>query len=87
MQRTSRRIVFPEGDQQEIEQPLRINQLVDLNGFPLPVPLPSARTIVFRVVRQTTEVHTGEEIVRYHLDQLWRDELEELVREQRGGWT
>ena len=87
MQRTSRLIVYPEGDEQEIEHPLRINQLVDLNGFPLAVPLGSAMTIVFRVVKLTTEVRTGEDIVRYHLEQLWRDELEELVQEQRGGRT
>jgi len=85
MQRTSRLIVYPEGDEQEIEHALRINELVDLNGFPLPVPLSSPMTIAYRVVKLTTEVHTGEDIVRYHLEQLWRDELEELVREPRGG--
>ncbi|MBN1835190.1 MAG: hypothetical protein JW820_05015 [Spirochaetales bacterium] len=84
MQRTSRLIVYPEGDEQEIEHRLSINQLVDLNGFPLPLPLPTPKTIVYRVVKLTTEVRTGEDIVRYHLEQLWRDELEELVREQRG---
>jgi len=83
MQRTSRLVVYPEGDQQEIEHSLRINQLVDLNGFPLPLPLPSPRAIVYRVVKQTTEARKGEDIVRYHLEQLWRDELEEL---QSGEW-
>jgi hypothetical protein len=87
MQRTSRLIVYPEGDQQEIEHPLRINQLVDLNGFPLPRPPSSAMTIVYRVAKMTTEVRTGEDIVRYHLEQLWRDELEELMKEKRGGRT
>jgi hypothetical protein len=85
MQRISRLIVYPEGDEQEIDHPLRINQLADLNGNVLPLPLSSAMTIVYRVVRMTTEVHKGEDIVRYHLEQLWRDELEEIVREQRGG--
>ena len=85
MQRTSRQIVYPEGDEQEIEHSLRINQLVDLNGFPLPTPLASPMTIAYRVVKLTTEVRKGEDIVRYHLEQLWRDELEELVQEQRGG--
>ena len=84
MQRTSRLIVYPEGDQQEIEHALRINQLVDLNGVPLRVPPPSPRTIVYRVVKQTTEARTGEDLVRYYLEQLWRDELEEL---QTGGWA
>jgi hypothetical protein len=85
MQRTSRRIAYPEGDEQEIEHPLRINQLVDINGFPLPLPLSSAKTIVYRVAKLTTEVRKGEDIVRYHLEQLWRDELEELMKEQQGG--
>jgi hypothetical protein len=35
--------------------------------------------IVYRVFRIATESLKGEDIVRYHLEQLWRDELEELV--------
>jgi hypothetical protein len=80
MHLTTRRIMYPEGDSREIEHVLSINQLVDLNGFPLAPPLPTAKMIVYRVFRIATESLKGEEIVRYHLEQLWRDELEELVQ-------
>jgi len=80
MHLTTRRIMYPEGDSREIEHALSINQLVDINGFPLAPPLPSAKMIVYRVFRIATESLKGEDIVRYHLEQLWRDELEELVQ-------
>jgi len=70
-------IVYPEGDSREIEHDLRVNQLVDLNGNPLPLPLPSARMIVYRVWKvstQTTRRH--EENVFYHLELVTRPELE-----------
>jgi hypothetical protein len=79
MHLTTRRIVYPEGDSREIEHALSINQLVDINGFPLTPPLPTAKMIVYRVFRIAMESLKGEDIVRYHLEQLWRDELEELA--------
>ena len=79
MHLTTRRIMYPEGDSREIEHSLSINQLVDINGFPLTPPLPTAKMIVYRVFRIATESLKGEDIVRYYLEQLWRDELEELV--------
>ncbi len=44
-------IVYPEGEAQELEAPLRIDELVDLNGRPLALPLPSPRVIAYRVVK------------------------------------
>ncbi len=44
-------IVYPDGDRQEMEAPLRIDQLVDMNGRPLYPPLPSARMIAYRVTK------------------------------------
>ena len=79
MHLTTRRIVYPDGDSQEIEHTLSINQLVDINGFPLAPPLPTTRMIVYRVFRISTESLKGEDIIRYYLEQLWRDEMEELV--------
>ena len=79
MHLTTRRIMYPEGDSREIEHRLSINQLVDLNGFPMASPLPTARMIVYRVFRISTESLKGEDITRYYLEQLRRDELEELV--------
>ena len=50
-------LMYPEGECQELEAPLRIDELVDLNGRPLPLPLTSPRIIAYRVVkiRQTEE--------------------------------
>ncbi len=79
MHLTTRWIVYPEGDSREIEHTLSINQLVDINGFPLAPPLPTTRMIVYRVFRIATESLKGEDIIRYYLEQLWRDEMEELV--------
>ena len=79
MHLTTRQIMYPEGDRREIEHALSINQLVDINGFPLMPPLPTAKMIVYRVFRIATESLKGEDIIRYHLEQLWRDELEGLV--------
>jgi len=75
----TRQIMYPEGDTREIEHSLSINQLVDLNGFPLTRPLPTAKMIVYRVFKIATQNLKGEDITRYHLEQLWRDELEELA--------
>ncbi|MBA7561518.1 hypothetical protein ES708_03156 [subsurface metagenome] len=79
MHLTTRQIIYPGGDSQEIERILSINQLVDINGFPLAPPLPTTRMIVYRVFRISTESLKGEDIIRYYLEQLWRDEMEELV--------
>ncbi|MBN2551206.1 MAG: hypothetical protein JXB06_00490 [Spirochaetales bacterium] len=79
MHLTTRQIMYPEGDSREIEHTLSINQLVDINGYPLTPPLPTARMIVYRVFRIATENLKGEDITRYYLEQLWRDELEEHV--------
>ena len=75
----TRQIMYPEGDTREIEHSLAINQLVDLNGFPLTPPLPTAKMIVYRVFKIATQNLKGEDITRYYLEQLWRDELEELA--------
>jgi hypothetical protein len=44
-------IVYPEGESQEIEAPLRIDELVDLNGRGLPLPLKSPRIIAYRIIK------------------------------------
>ena len=75
MTRASFQVVYPEGDAQEIPHRLRINQVVDLNGYPLPPPSPGARVIVYRVFRVSTDVRPGEEIISYHLELVRRDEL------------
>jgi hypothetical protein len=44
-------IVYPEGEEQEIQGQLGIDDLVDLNGQPLALPLATARMIAYRVVK------------------------------------
>ena len=75
---TTRRIIFPEGDYQEIEHNLRINQLVDLNGFPLALPLATTKMIVYRVYKKNTTSLRGEDIIDYSLDLVTRSELDEI---------
>ncbi len=69
-------IEYPEGDTREIEHDLRVNQLVDLNGFPLQLPLPSARMIVYRVWKVSTRAERYTEEIVYHLELVTRPELE-----------
>ena len=78
MQLTTRRIIFPEGDYQEIEHTLRVNQLVDLNGFPLALPLSTTKMIVYRVYKKNTTSLRGEDIIDFSLELVTRSQLGEL---------
>ena len=73
-------IVYPEGDSREIEHELRVNQLVDLNGNPLALPLPSAKMIVYRVWKVSTQAERHTEQVSCHLELVTRPELENVAR-------
>ncbi len=75
----SKYAVFPDGSTQEIRTNLRINQIVDLNGTPLPLPLGSSKIIAYRVIKQTTRETRGEENVFYHLELVWEEELREFT--------
>ncbi len=44
-------VVFPEGGCQEIPLPLGIEDLVDMNGLVLALPLATPRIIAYRVVK------------------------------------
>jgi hypothetical protein len=71
-------IAYPEGDEREIEHVLSVNQLVDLNGRPLPLPLPTSRMIVYRVWKISTRQERYTEEIRYHLELVTRPELESI---------
>lgn len=73
---------YPEGDEREIENELRVNQLVDLNGKPLPLPLPTSRMIVYRVWKISTRLERHTEEVTYHLELVTRPELESIGAER-----
>ena len=72
-------IVFPDGDAQEIQCRLAINQLVDVNGNPLPLPLPTNRMVVFRVDKIQTKDYKGGSETYHYLEQVSARELLEFV--------
>jgi hypothetical protein len=73
-------IVYPDGDSQEIEHRLSVNELVDLNGNPLDLPLPTARMIVYRVWRITTRTERRCDETSFHLELVTRPELDALTK-------
>ena len=75
----SKRLIYPEGDIQELEHRLTVNQIVDLNGLPLSLPLSTDRMIVYRVYKITTDTSIGEEVTNYHLEQVKRNDLREII--------
>jgi len=70
---------YPEGDGREIEHELKVNQLVDLNGKPLPLPLPTSRMIVYRVWKISTRQERYTEEITYHLELVTQPELESIT--------
>ena len=72
-------LVYPDGDVQEAASALQINQLVDLNGLPLNLPLPTVRMIVYRIYKITIHESTGEHTRRYHLELVKRKEMFEYM--------
>jgi hypothetical protein len=72
-------IVFPEGDAQEIQGRLTLNQLVDINGNPLALPLPTNRMLAFRVAKISTNEYKGGKEIYHYLEQLSARELLKYV--------
>jgi hypothetical protein len=75
-------IVFPEGDVQEIPGRLAINELVDINGRPLEMPLPTNRMIAFRVSRIRVSENRGGNETFHFLELLSAEELQGYVRKR-----
>lgn len=80
MRTTEYYIVFPEGDVQEIDGRLRIDELVDLNGRPLSLPLPTSRVIAFRVGRIAVKEERNATATYHHLELASAEELAPYVR-------
>jgi hypothetical protein len=74
------RLIFPEGDEQEVTRRLSVNQMVDINGIPVVFPLKSFREIVFRVYKISTTNTRNEVITNYHLEQVSIDELKHYTK-------
>jgi hypothetical protein len=72
-------LVFPEGETQEISHPLRISELVDVNGNPLSLPLPTSRMLAYHVARKRTAEDRGLVVTWYFLEQLSAPELLEYT--------
>lgn len=61
-------IVYPGGELQELEGALRIDELVDLNGRPHPLPLRSPRVIAYRVVKVRHSEERGTHAVFHYVE-------------------
>jgi hypothetical protein len=61
-------IVYPEGESQELSAPVGINELVDLNGLPLPLPLASPRVIAYRVVKIRNTEERGVHAIFHYVE-------------------
>ena len=72
-------IVYPEGDTQEIQGRLGLNQLVDVNGNPLNIPLPTNKMVVFEVSKISTDEYKGGKAIYHYLEQVSARELMEYV--------
>jgi hypothetical protein len=73
-------IVFPEGDVQEIPGRLPINDMVDINGNHLSLPLPTNRMIAFRVARIKVNETKGRSETLHYLELLSAGELAAVAR-------
>jgi hypothetical protein len=74
----TRWIVYPDGDRQETQRILRVDELVDMNGFPLPMPPPSERMIAYRVYKIRRVEERGELDILQYLELVPASELREL---------
>jgi hypothetical protein len=68
-------IVFPEGDVQEVPGRIALNELVDINGRELALPLRTNRMIVFRVARIAVKENKGGNETFHYLELMGADEL------------
>ncbi|MFO7731105.1 MAG: hypothetical protein R6V86_10095 [Spirochaetia bacterium] len=72
-------LVYPEGETQEIDFKLQFNQIVDINGRPLSLPLASPKMIVYKVVKIQNREMRGETAHYYHLELVRGNELFSLA--------
>ena len=74
-------LVYPDGDTQEIDGRLSFNELVDVNGNPIELPLQSSRMLVFRVEKIKTNDYKGGSETYHFLEQVSARELSEYVED------
>ncbi len=71
----TRWVVYPDGDRQETPRLLRVDDIVDMNGRPLPMPPPSERMIAYRVFKIRRVEERGELDVLHYLELVPASEL------------
>ena len=54
--------------------------MVDINGNPLSLPLPTSMMIVYRVYKISADSNRNEDITNYHLEQVSVNELDDFVK-------
>ncbi|MBU0927483.1 MAG: hypothetical protein KKA67_07015 [Spirochaetes bacterium] len=70
----TRWLVYPDGDRQETQRTLRIDEIVDMNGFPIAMP-PRERMIAYRVYKVRRVEERGELDVLHYLELVPASEL------------
>ena len=75
-------IVYPDGDRQEIDRPLRMNQVVDMNGRPLHISWPPPRVVAYRIFKVSTREERGY-LQRLHYAELM--DMNQLASYARNG--
>jgi hypothetical protein len=68
-------IVYPQGEMQELQSPLRIDELVDLNGRHLQLPISSPRMIAYRVTKIMHSEDRGIHAVLHYVELVSAREL------------
>ncbi|MBN2875314.1 MAG: hypothetical protein JXM71_09495 [Spirochaetales bacterium] len=71
----TRWLVYPDGDRQETESLLRVDQVVDMNGYPLVPPLQTTRMVAYRVYKIRRVEERGELDVLQYLELVPPSEL------------
>lgn len=71
--------VFPNGDIQEISASLPPGAIVDVNAIPHRLPLPTIRTLAYRIAVKRTSENRGVVETRYILEQLSAQDLIEYT--------
>ena len=74
-------LVYPDGDTQEIDGRLSFNELVDVNGNPIELPLQSNRMLIFRVEKIKTNDYKGGSETYHFLEQVSARELAGYVED------
>jgi hypothetical protein len=68
-------VIFPDGERREINHLLKAGDLVDINGNPLDLPIPTNRMIAYHVAGRRTNEERGVITTTFILEQLNSDEL------------